>query len=86
MARASTSQNEEQLREFEKQLLQTLQGINAQTKNVDAQAIALRMRREGPEVALNSAGTAGTYGSLTGCFGTLGSFGSLSAQDVDTSA
>jgi hypothetical protein len=83
---ARQPQSDDQSREFEKQLLQTLQQISAQTRNVDLEAMSLRVRKEGADLALNSAGTAGTYGSLSGCFGTLGSFGSLSATDIDTTA
>ena len=73
--------------ELNEQMLATLRLIRGTLNKIDIEAVELRPRPPGTTppgggVALDSIGTAGSFGTLGGCAGTFGTFGSASTLEA----
>ena len=60
--------------------------MTKQIEQMDIQAIAAAAKKTQDGLAINSFGTAGTFGTMTSCFGTAGTFGCAAQDDVLESA
>jgi len=72
--------------ELDEQMRAMLRLVSATVNKIDIEAVNLGRRAPGGPgggdvVAIDSFGTAGTFGSFSGCFGTAGTFGSAVVRE-----